>query len=61
MIDAFKDLPKVYLCLKPTDMRKSIDGLTALVVEHIHENPQKKISYSNKTKPFHTRVLMQAL
>lgn len=30
---------RVYLCLQPTDMRKSFDGLAALVQEQLQENP----------------------
>jgi len=30
----------VYLRLEPTDMRKSIDGLSILVVEQLNQNPQ---------------------
>ena len=31
---------KIYLCLDPTDMRKSFDTLAALVREHLHGDPQ---------------------
>lgn len=30
---------KIYLCLEPTDMRKSFDTLAALVREHLHGDP----------------------
>ena len=30
----------IYVCLKPIDMRKSIDGLLVLVVEYLKGNPQ---------------------
>lgn len=30
---------KIWLCTKPTDMRKSFDGLTALVKSQLMENP----------------------
>lgn len=30
---------KVFLCLQPTDMRKSFDGLSALVQAQLQENP----------------------
>jgi len=29
----------IYLCVEPTDMRKSFDGLWALAVEHLGRNP----------------------
>ena len=31
---------KIYLCLDPTDMRKSFDTLAALVREHLQGDPQ---------------------
>ena len=31
---------KIYLCLEPTDMRKSFDTLAAIVTEHLQGNPQ---------------------
>ncbi len=31
---------KIYLCLDPTDMRKSFDTLAALVSEHLQGDPQ---------------------
>lgn len=31
---------KIYLCLEPTDMRKSFDTLAALVREHLQGDPQ---------------------
>jgi transposase len=31
---------RIYLCLDPTDMRKSFDTLAALVREHLHGDPQ---------------------
>ena len=31
---------KIYLCLDPTDMRKSFDTLAALVREHLKGDPQ---------------------
>jgi transposase len=31
---------KIYLCLDPTDMRKSFDTLAALVREHLNGDPQ---------------------
>ena len=31
---------KIYLCLDPTDMRKSFDTLAVLVREHLKGNPQ---------------------
>jgi len=30
---------RIYLCLEPTDMRKSFDTLAALVREHLHGDP----------------------
>ncbi len=33
------DLPRVYLCREPTDMRKSINGLSALVEATLELNP----------------------
>jgi len=32
--------PRIYLCLDPTDMRKSFDTLAALVREHLQGDPQ---------------------
>ena len=32
--------PRIYLCLEPTDMRKSFDTLAALVREHLQGDPQ---------------------
>jgi len=29
----------IYLCVEPTDMRKSFDGLWALAVEHLRRDP----------------------
>lgn len=31
---------RIYLCLDPTDMRKSFDTLAALVREHLQGDPQ---------------------
>ncbi len=31
---------RIYLCLEPTDMRKSFDTLAALVREHLQGDPQ---------------------
>jgi hypothetical protein len=31
---------RIYLCLEPTDMRKSFDTLAALVREHLHGDAQ---------------------
>ena len=31
---------KIYLCLDPTDIRKSFDTLPALVREHLQGDPQ---------------------
>ena len=31
---------KIYLCLEPTDMRKSFDTLAVLVREHLKDDPQ---------------------
>ena len=30
---------KIFWCLAPTDMRKSFDGLSALVAEHLGQDP----------------------
>lgn len=30
---------KIFWCLAPTDMRKSFDGLSALVSEHLRQDP----------------------
>ena len=30
---------RVFLCATPTDMRKSFDGLSAVVREHLHQDP----------------------
>ena len=32
---------QVMMSLKPIDMRKAIDGLTLLVIEHLQHNPQE--------------------
>ena len=32
---------KVLVSIKPIDMRKAIDGLTLLVIEHLQQNPQE--------------------
>ncbi|MBU0638461.1 MAG: IS66 family insertion sequence element accessory protein TnpB [Planctomycetes bacterium] len=29
----------IYLCVQPTDMRKSFDGLWALAIEHLGQDP----------------------
>ena len=31
---------RIYLCLEPTDMRKSFDTLAARIREHLHGDPQ---------------------
>jgi transposase len=31
--------PKVFMALEPTDMRKSIDGLSILVADHLSQDP----------------------
>lgn len=31
--------PRIWLCTQPTDMRRSFDGLSALVRNHLGENP----------------------
>ena len=31
--------PRIWLCTEPTDMRRSFDGLSALVKNHLGENP----------------------
>jgi transposase len=33
---------KIYVYLKPVDMRKSIDGLNYLLVDQLEQNPQEK-------------------
>ena len=30
---------RVFLCATPTDMRKSFDGLSAVVRDHLHQDP----------------------
>jgi transposase len=30
---------RIWLCLEPTDMRRSFDGLSAMVKNHLGENP----------------------
>jgi len=30
---------RVFLCITPTDMRKSFDGLSAVVRDHLHQDP----------------------
>jgi transposase len=30
---------RIWLCLEPTDMRRSFDGLSAMVSHHLGENP----------------------
>jgi len=30
---------RIWLCLEPTDMRRSFDGLSAMVSNHLGENP----------------------
>jgi transposase len=30
---------RIWLCLEPTDMRRSFDGLSAMVRNHLGENP----------------------
>ena len=30
---------RIWLCLQPTDMRRSFDGLSAMVSHHLGENP----------------------
>lgn len=37
----FSNHLKVLLSIKPVDMRKAIDGLNGLVVEHLQINPQE--------------------
>ena len=34
----FVDVPEVFLCVKPVDFRKSINGLAALVEEELEQN-----------------------
>jgi transposase len=36
----FREEIKIYVSMKFTDARKSIDGLCALVLDHFSENPQ---------------------
>jgi transposase len=31
---------KIWLCIQPTDMRRSYDGLSAQVKRELHDNPQ---------------------
>ncbi len=33
---------KILVSIKPVDMRKAIDGLNSLVIEHLQLNPQEK-------------------
>lgn len=40
MIQAFEGGLKIHLCLEPVDMRKSIDGLSVLVVNALNKSPQ---------------------
>ena len=37
---------RVYLCLEPTDMRRSFDGLHALVRDHLQLDPFVISTYS---------------
>jgi transposase len=30
---------RVFICVTPTDMRKSFDGLSAVVRDHLHQDP----------------------
>ena len=41
---------KVFICNKPIDMRKSIDGLSVLVVDSLMLNPQDKAIYLFRNK-----------
>jgi len=38
----FSNELKILVSLKPVDMRKAIDGLNVLVIEHLQINPQEK-------------------
>lgn len=49
---------RIWLCTKPVDMRKSYDGLSALVASHLHENPLsgQLFVFINKRKT-HMKIL----
>ena len=51
MLKASEDT-KIFINTTPTDMRKSINGLSALVLDTFHQSPQSKhiFIFYNKTK-----------
>ena len=50
MMRPSNDLPEVYLCREPVDFRKGIDGLTALVQEHLRLDPYAGTIYVFRAK-----------
>jgi len=46
------ELPEVYVCIRPVDFRKGIDGLTALVEGNLGRSPfsEKLFVFTNKRR-----------
>ncbi|RAU18158.1 hypothetical protein DN062_10305 [Nitrincola tibetensis] len=44
------NLARIWLCTQPTDMRKSFQGLSALVKNQLNHNPLRTVFYVMKTR-----------
>lgn len=47
-----QDTPEIYLCIKPVDFRKGIDGLAALIEGELEKNPfsERLFVFTNRKK-----------